>query len=370
MLRQVIRDFATKELAPRAGEIEETGRVPGEVYQRLVELGVIGMPYPEEYGGGGADLLTTTLAVEELARACANTAMIPATQELAAMPIMVAGNGEQKDRYLPPIASGQLRLAFALTEPDAGSDVAAMRTRADRSPTGDYVLQGGKRFISYADLADALVVFAKTDPTAGHRGISAFFVERETKGLRIGKRERKMGFHGFSACEVLFEDVRVPAENRLGREGEGFSIAMATLNKTRPLVAAIGVGLAQGALDQAVQFSKERVQFGQPIASFQGLRFMMADMAMQIEAARQLVYRAAVIIEQEPDKAAMYGAMAKCFATDVAMRVAVDAVQILGGSGYMKDYPVERMLRQAKLLQIVEGTNQIQRVVIAKNLLS
>lgn len=366
MLRQSIKKFAVERVLPIASEIEEKG-MPDELVTMLNQQGIMGLPYDVQYGGGGADLLTMCIAIEELAKVCANTAMVPTTQELGAMPIVLAGNQKQKETYLPRIASGEWRVSFALTEAEAGSDVASMRTRADFDGR-NYIINGSKRFISYADVANILCVFAKTEVEKGSKGISAFIVERSAPGVTIGKKENKMGFRGFSSCEVYFENVIVPQENLIGKEGDGFRIAMQTLNKTRPLVGAIAVGLAQGALDYAVSYSKERKQFGRPIAQFQGLQWMMADMAIQIEAARQLVYRAATVIDNGEPGVALYGAMAKCFATDVAMKVTTDAVQILGGVGYMKDYPTERYFRQAKLLQIVEGTNQIQRVVISSQL--
>lgn len=368
LLRKSVKRFAEEKVAPLAAEIERSGEYPDELVKQMSALGIMGLPYDTEYGGGGADILTMCLAMEELSKVCANTAMVPVTQELGAVPIVVMGNEEQKQKYLPKIASGEYRISFALTEPDAGSDVASMRTTAVFDGE-NYIINGAKRFISYADVADVFSVFTKTDHTKGHKGISAFIIDRNTPGITIGKKEDKMGFKGFNSCEVFFEDVVVPKENLLGKEGDGFTVAMKTLDKTRPLVGIIGVGLAQGALDYAVDYAKIRKQFGNPISKYQGLQWMMADMAMQIEASRQLSYRAATVIGQEGVDSSSLGAMAKCFATDVAMKVATDAVQIVGGSGYMKECPTERYFRQAKLLQIVEGTNQIQRIVIAGQLL-
>jgi alkylation response protein AidB-like acyl-CoA dehydrogenase len=369
MIRQSVRRFAQEKVAPLAAEIEESGHYPDELVQKMNQQGIMGLPYETKYNGGGGNLLTMCVAMEELAKVCANTAMVPTTQELGAMPIVVGGSEQQKQNYLPRIASGESRISFALTEPDAGSDVASMSTKADFDGQ-NYIINGVKRFISYADIADVMCVFAKTDVSKGAKGVSAFIVDKKTPGITIGKKENKMGFRALPSCEVYFENVAVPAKNRLGEEGDGFKIAMKTLDKTRPLVGAIGVGLAQGALDAAVTYTKERKQFGKSISNFQGLQWMMADMTMQIEAARQLVYKAASVIDQGEPGAAMYGAMAKCFATDVAMKVTTDAVQLLGGVGYMKEFPTERYFRQAKLLQIVEGTNQIQRVVIAHQLLN
>ncbi|MFB4163840.1 acyl-CoA dehydrogenase family protein [Alteribacillus sp. JSM 102045] len=367
MFRQSVRRFAQEKVASLAEEIEESGNYPDELLQMMNQQGIMGLPYETKYNGGGGNLLMMCLAMEELASVCANTAMVPTTQELGAMPIVVGGSEEQKQKYLPKIASGESRISFALTEPEAGSDVASMRTKAHFDGR-NYIVNGVKRFISYADVADVMCVFAKTK-TLNEENVSAFIVDKNTPGITIGKKENKMGFRGFSSCEVYFENVMVPPENRLGEEGDGFKIAMKTLDKTRPLVGILAVGLAQGALDTAIAFTKERKQFGHTISQFQGLQWMMADMAMQIEAARQLVYKSAYVIDQGELGGAKYGAMAKCFATDVCMKVTTDAVQLLGGVGYMREFPTERYFRQAKLLQIVEGTNQIQRVVIANQLL-
>jgi alkylation response protein AidB-like acyl-CoA dehydrogenase len=282
---------------------------------------------------------------------------------------MIAGNEQQKQKYLTKVASSEYYCCFGLTEADAGSDVAGMKTKA--IDQGDhYLVNGSKRFITFADSSELMVLFAKTDPSKGMKGISALILEMNTPGITVGKHEDKMGFRGMNSCEVAFDDVKVPKENLLGKEGEGFKIAMKTLDKTRPIVGAIGVGLAQGALDYAIEYAKQRVQFGHPISEFQGLQWMMADMAMKIEAARQLVYKGACLSDAHDPKAGAVGAMAKCFATDVCMGVCVDAIQICGGSGYMKEYPLEKRMRDAKLLQIVEGTNQVQRIVISAALLA
>lgn len=368
MLQQMVRRLAKEKIEPYVKQIDEEKVFPKELVQLFGNQGIMGLPYPEEYGGGNGSIMDTCIVVEEMAKVDANASMVPTNQELGAMPLLIAGNKEQKEKWLPGIARGEKRISFALTEPDAGSDTLSMQTKAVKG--GDYyVLNGTKRFISFSDVADYFVFFVKTNPEAGAKGISAIVAERGTPGLSIGKHEDKMGFRGFHSCEVILEDVKLPKENLLGPEGSGFKTCMITLDRTRPIVAAIGVGLAQGALDFAIQYSKERVQFGKPISEFQGLQFMMAHMAMQIEASRQLVYKAATAAETGNPKTTLYSAMAKCFATDVCMRVCVDALQILGGSGYMKDYPMEKKMRDAKLLQIVEGTNQIQRVVIASNLL-
>lgn len=369
MLRDMVRRMAKEKIAPLAAEIDRERYYPDELIVLLREQGLFGIPFPEEYGGGGHGVLSSCIVVEELAKVCGNSAMVVATQDLGAIPILLAGSEEQKARYLPPLATGEQRISFALTEPEAGSDVASMRTKAEKKGN-EYIINGSKRFISYADVADVMCVFAKTNPDGGARGISAFIVDARSPGISIGKREDKMGFGGFNACEVYFDDVRVPSTNLLGGEGQGFRLAMLTLDKTRPIIGAEGVGLAEGCLEYAIEYSKQRIQFGRPISTFQGLQFMMADMAMLIEASRQLVYKAARAADADDPEMAKLGAMAKCFATDTAMKVSVDAIQILGGVGYMRDYPLERRMREAKLLQIVEGTNQIQRIVIASRILA
>ena len=295
--------------------------------------------------------------------------MVALNHELAATPILIAGTEEQKKKYISRVASGETYMAFALTEPDAGSDVAGMKTKA--VDMGDYYLvNGAKRYISFAADSDVITLFAKTDTSKGLKGISAFIVEKNWPGITVGRHEDKMGFRSLQASEVYFDDVKIPKENLLGKEGSGFKTAMLTFDATRPLVASVGIGLAQGALDDAIEYAKVRVQFGKPISENQGLQWMMADMAMKIEAARQLVYKAACLVDQDDVSAPKFSAMCKCFATDVAMSVATDAVQICGGSGYMKEYPFEQRMRDAKLLQIVEGTNQIQRIVISSYLLA
>jgi len=369
MFRDMVRRIANEKIAPLAEEIEVKGHYPDELIVLLREQGLFGIPIPEEYGGAGHGILTSCLVTEELAKVCSNSAMIIANQELGVTPILLAGNAEQKAKYLPLIASGENRISFALTEPEAGSDVSGIRTKAKRDGN-EYIINGAKRFISCADVADLICVFVKTNSDAGHRGISAIVVDAHSPGITIGKREDKMGFRGFNACEIYFDDVHVPAENLLSGEGQGFRLAMQTLDKTRPIVGSMGLGLADGCLNYAIKYSKERVQFGRPISNLQGLQFMMADMAILVEASRQLIYRAARAADTGDPEAAKLAAMSKCLATDTAMRVSTDAVQILGGSGYMRDYPLERRMREAKLLQIVEGTNQIQRVVIASKLLA
>lgn len=367
-IQQVVRRIAQEKIEPLAAEIEQKG-MSEEVLRLLVEQGIFGLPYPEEFGGGGGENLTFCLVIEELAKVCSNTAMFIVNQELGAMPIMLAGTEEQKLRYLPGIVSGKNICSFAMTEADAGSDVAGMKTTAVLEGN-EYAINGNKQFISLSDSATRLSLFAKTDKDRGSTGISAFIVEKPAPGLEVGKHEDKMGFRGVSNCALIFDNLRIPQENLLGKPGEGFKTAMRTLDATRPLIGALAVGLAQGALDYAVNYCKQRVQFGKAIAQFQGLQFMIADLAMEIEAARQLVYKAASVVDNKGDDLTKLGAMAKCFATDIAMKVSTNAVQLMGGYGYMREYPLERKMRDAKLLQIVEGTNQIQRIVIASAMLT
>jgi alkylation response protein AidB-like acyl-CoA dehydrogenase len=332
-----------------------------------MELPALGIPVA--YGGAGADHVTQAIMVEELARVCASTSVTMLISKLGMMPIFNWGSERLKQTYVPRVASGEAQASYCLSEADAGSDVAAMRCRAVRD--GDhYVLSGTKYWITNAGASDIYTVFAKTDPEAGHRGISCFVVEADW-GVRVAKLEHKMGLRGSPTGEVVFDDVRVPVQNRVGEEGQGFTIAMHTLDRSRPTIGAQAVGIAQGAIDYAAQYMTQRKAFGQPIAEFQGLRFMLADMAMRTEAARTLVYRACSVIDGgDPDnELSMIGAMAKCFASDTAMAVTTDAVQLLGGYGYTTEFPAERFMRDAKITQIYEGTNQIQRVVIAKRLL-
>lgn len=374
MLRQTVQRLAEEKVAPRAAEIDEKDEYPWDLKEMIAEQGLLGAGIPEEYGGTGAGLPSVCLIVEEIAKVSASASLIVAAQELGMMPILLGGSEEQKQKYLPGIADGDQIAAFALTEPNAGSDAGSVKTRAVRE--GDkYLLSGQKCFITNGSIADVFTVFATTDPKAGLKGLSAFIVEKNYPGLSVGKKEHKMGIRGSETTEIIFDNCPVPAENLLGKEGRGFKIAMMTLDCTRPVIGAQAVGIAQGALDYAVNYAKQRVQFGKPIASFQGIQFMLADMATKVEAARQLVYKAAFLIENAKknnvpaSEVSRFSSMAKLFASDVAMQVTVDAVQVLGGYGYMKEYPLERMMRDAKITQIYEGTNQIQRVVIAKNLL-
>jgi len=367
--RTVLRQFCEEKLAPRAAEVDRRAEFPWESFKDCVAMELPALGVPAAFGGAGADHVTQAVMVEEVARVCASTSLSLLISKLGMIPVIEWGSDELRRRYLPRVAAGEAQASYCLSEPDAGSDVASMRTRAVRD--GDsYVLSGTKYWITNAGISDTYTVFAKTDPDAGHRGITAFLVEADW-GVKVTKLEEKLGVRGSPTGEVLFEDVRVPAENRIGEEGQGFYIAMGTLDRSRPTIGAQAVGIAQGALDYATAYLKRREQFGRPLAELQGLQFMVADAAMRLEAARGLVYRACSLIDTgDPDRElTKIGAMAKCFASDTAMAVTTDAVQLLGGYGYTKDFPVERMLRDAKITQIYEGTNQIQRVVIAKRVL-
>jgi alkylation response protein AidB-like acyl-CoA dehydrogenase len=366
--RAAMRQFCEDKIAPRAAEVDRRGEYPWDNFEacKAMELPALGLPV--EYGGAGADHVTQAIMVEELSRVCASTSLIVLISKLGMIPVMNWGSEDLKRRYLPRVASGASQASYCLSEPDAGSDVASMKTRAVRD--GDhYVLTGTKYWITNAGVSDLYTVFAKTDPDAGHRGISCFVVEADW-GVQVLKLEEKLGVLGSPTGEVLLDEVRVPVANRVGEEGQGFYLAMATLDRSRPTIGAQAVGIAQGAIDYATGYMRQREQFGRPIAEFQGLQFMVADMAMKTEAARGLVYRACAMVDEGSPDLTTAGAMAKCFASDVAMEVTTNAVQLLGGYGYTKDFPVERYLRDAKITQIYEGTNQIQRVVIAKRLLS
>ncbi len=367
--RRAVRQMCEDRIAPHAAEVDRDAAFPWDGFKASVEMELPTLGIPVNYGGAGADHVTQAIMVEELARVCASTSVTMLISKLGMMPIFNWGSDYLKNKYVPPVASGEAQASYCLSEADAGSDVAAMRCRAVRD--GDhYVLSGTKYWITNAGASDTYTVFAKTDPDAGHRGISCFVVEADW-GVRVAKLEHKMGLRGSPTGEVVLDDVRVPVENRIGEEGQGFTIAMHTLDRSRPTIGAQAVGIAQGAIDYAAQYMTQRRAFGQPIAEFQGLRFMLADMAMRTEAARTLVYRACSVIDaDDPDnELTMIGAMAKCFASDTAMAVTTDAVQLLGGYGYTTEFPAERFMRDAKITQIYEGTNQIQRVVIAKRLL-
>ncbi|MFH1151453.1 MAG: acyl-CoA dehydrogenase family protein [Actinomycetota bacterium] len=368
MFQESIRDFAKTVVEPRAMEIDEKGEFPWDMVEALKKNGFMGLPFAEEYGGEGADLLTLCIAIEELAKVCVNTSLILGCQELGSTPIKLGASDELKKKYLPMLASGEKLCGFGLTEPEAGSDAASMKSRAVRK--GDkYILNGTKCFITNGGVGEIFSVFAMTDSEKGVRGISAFIVEKEFPGFTVGKHENKLGIRGSSTTELIFEDCEVPAENLLWEEGKGFNLAMMTLDRTRSSIGAQGLGVAAGALEYTIGYMRERVQFGRPIAALQGLQFMVADLAMQVEAARSLVYRAACAVDSEEPGFSALSAMAKCFATDTAMKVTTDCLQLMGGYGYMKEYPIERMMRDAKITQIYEGTNQIQRVVISRALL-
>ncbi|MFO7600503.1 MAG: acyl-CoA dehydrogenase family protein [Candidatus Desulfacyla sp.] len=375
MLKDTVARIAKEQIAPGAEKRDEEAKFAWDMVEVLRENGLFGADFPEQYGGAEMGLFSLCLIIEEIAKVCASTSVILLVHELGTTPIMIAGTEQQKAKYFPKLASGEHLVAFGLTEPNAGSDVSGLKTKAVRDGD-DYVINGTKMFISHADVADLVCIAARTDPSIpGTKGTSIFVVEKGTPGFSIGKHENKMGIRGSSTVEIILEDVRVPAENILAGEGMGFAILMKTLDLTRIPVAVQAVGIAQGALDYAVQYTKERTQFGKPLFSFQGLQWMMADMATQVEAARQLTYKAAALFEKLPknlDRLSKdiirYSAMAKLFAAETAMKVTTDAVQLLGGYGYVKEYPVERMMRDAKITQIYEGTSQIQKVVISSTL--
>ncbi|WP_406945039.1 acyl-CoA dehydrogenase [Halobacillus sp. SY10] len=365
MLRKMVRDFAKNEVEPTAAERDEEERFDREIFDKMAELGLTGTPWPEEYGGIGSDFVSYVIAVEELSRVCASTGVtLSAHISLASWPIYKFGTEEQKQKYLTQLASGEALGAYALSEPGAGSDVSSMRTQAKLD--GDhYVLNGSKVWITNGGVADIYVVFAKTDPNEGNRGISAFIVEKDTPGFTTGKKEKKLGIRSSPTTELIFEDCKIPKENLLGEEGKGFKVAMMTLDGGRNGIAAQAVGIAQGALDESVNYAKEREQFGKPIAHLQGISFKLADMATEIEASRLLTYQAAYL-ESEGLPYSKASAMAKLFAGDTAMKVTTEAVQVHGGYGYTKDYPVERYMRDAKITQIYEGTQEIQRLVVGR----
>lgn len=367
MIQDLARQFAEKVIRPVAAEYDEKEELPWDVVPQAHATGMLNLDIPEEYGGQGLDHLTTAIVVEELAAACAGITTTLMANSLAVTPILIAGTEEQKKRFLEPLCAEPALAAFGLTEPGAGSDVGGIRTSAVRD--GDYyVLNGTKCFITNGGVAKLYVVFANTDPGRGPRGLSAFIVPGDAHGLSGGKKEKKLGIRSSHTADVILQDVRVPKENLLGREGHGFRIAMKTLDTSRPGIGATAVGIARGALEAAIKYSKERVQFGQPISANQAIQFMLADMSMAVDAARLLVWRAAMMVDKG-ENVAVEGAMAKCYAGDVAMKVTTDAVQIFGGYGFMRDYPVEKMMRDAKIMQIYEGTNQIQRSVIGRGVL-
>ncbi|AZQ45392.1 acyl-CoA dehydrogenase AcdA [Bacillus sp. GX] len=367
MIRKMVRDFAKNEVAPTAAERDEEERFDRAIFDQMAELGLTGIPWPEEYGGIGSDYLAYVIAVEELSRVCASTGVtLSAHTSLAGWPIFKFGTEEQKQTFLRPMAEGKKIGAYGLTEPGSGSDAGGMKTIAKRD--GDhYVLNGSKIFITNGGIADIYVVFALTDPESKQRGTSAFIVESDTPGFLVGKKESKLGIRSSPTTEIMFEDCRIPVENLLGEEGQGFKIAMQTLDGGRNGIAAQAVGIAQGALDASVEYARERHQFGKPIAAQQGIGFKLADMATDVEAARLLTYQAAWL-ESEGLPYGKESAMSKVFAGDAAMKVTTEAVQVFGGYGYTKDYPVERYMRDAKITQIYEGTQEIQRLVISRML--
>ena len=367
MLRKMVRDFAEKEVAPTAAERDEEERFDRELFDKMGELGLTGIPWPEEYGGIGSDYVSYVIAVEELSRICASTGVtLSAHLSLASWPIFKYGNEEQKKTFLYRLATGEALGAYALSEPGAGSDVVSMKMTAKKDGD-DYILNGNKVWITNGGVADIYIVFAKTDADLKHKGITGFIVEKGAEGFTFGKKEKKLGIRSSPTTELIFENCRIPKENMLGEEGEGFKIAMSTLDGGRNGIAAQALGIAQGALDASVEYAKEREQFGKPIAHNQGISFKLADMATDVEASRLLTYQAAWL-ESQGKPYGKASAMSKLFAGDAAMRTTVEAVQVFGGYGYTKDYPVERYMRDAKITQIYEGTNEIQRVVISKML--
>lgn len=363
-----VRELARAKIAPRAAEIDQSAEFPRDVVEMFRQQDVFAIAFSPEYGGLSGSALTLAIAVEEIAKVCATSALLLAVQGLGGYPILLGGSDEQKREFLPQLASGNKLAAYALSEPDAGSDPASMSTRAKRE--GDhYALDGTKTWITNGTVADLIVVFAVTDPGQGARGISAFLVDGNSQGLQRNRIHGKLGIRGSDTAELVFSGCRVPAGRRLGAEGDGFRIAMGVLDRSRPQIAAQALGIAAGALEKAVEYAQQRHQFGRPIAEFQGIQFMLADMATQVEAARALTRQACRAVDDLDPQMTVLAAMAKLAASDAAMKVTTDAVQVLGGYGYINEFPVERMMRDAKITQIYEGTNQIQRVVISKSLL-
>jgi alkylation response protein AidB-like acyl-CoA dehydrogenase len=366
--RALVRRMAEEQIAPRAAELDATDEWDEDLYRVLVENELTGVGHAEEYGGSGGGALALGVLVEELSRVAAGLALVPAVSKLGAVPLLLAGTEEQRREMIGGICRGEVLMSYALTEAEAGSDAASLTTRYSREGDG-FVLNGTKRFITGAGVSHAYVVFATSDPSLRTKGISAFLVMRDDPGVSFGRKEDKMGVRGSPTREVVLTDARIPADRLIGAEGEGFTIALATLDHSRPLIGAQALGIAQGAFDVASRYAAERKQFGRAIAEFQGVSFMLADMAMQLEASRLLVYKALALCDAGDPAMTKWSAMAKCFASDAAMRITTDAVQVLGGYGYVREYPVERFMRDAKITQIYEGTNQIQRVVIAREIL-
>jgi alkylation response protein AidB-like acyl-CoA dehydrogenase len=368
-IREAVRDLCEAKVAPYAAEVDEESRYPEEAAQALQQADFHAPHVPEEYGGAGADALATVLVIEEIARVCMSSSLVPAVNKLGSLPVVLSGSEELKKHYLSRLAAGEGGFSYCLSEPEAGSDAVAMKTRAVRDGD-DWVLDGVKRWITNAGVSEYYTVMAVTDPEKGSRGISAFVVEKTDEGVTFGAKEKKLGIKGSPTREVYLDHVRIPSDRMIGEEGTGFETAMETLDHTRVTIAAQAVGVAQGALDFALGYARERQQFGRAIGEFQGLQFLLADMGMKVEAARQLTYAAAGRSERGDADLTFFGAAAKCFASDVAMEVTTNAVQVLGGYGYTRDYPVERMMRDAKITQIYEGTNQVQRIVMARQLLA
>ncbi len=365
-LRDSVRSLSEKEIAPHAQAVDEDHRYPQEAHNALTKAGLFAAHVPTEFGGDGADALAVCIIIEEVARVCASSSLIPAVNKLGSLPLILGGNKEQKERWLRPLAQGK-GFSYCLSESEAGSDASALKTKAERKGDG-WVINGSKKWISNAGESQFYTVIAQTDPSLGSKGITAFVVEKSDAGVSFGAPEKKMGFRGSPTREVYFDNVNIGDDRRISEVGKGFSLAMDTLDHTRITIAAQALGIAQGALDTATKYSHERKQFGKEIFDFQGVQFMLADMAIAVETARQITYAAAAKSERLDKDLKFFSAVSKTYATDVAMKVTTDAVQILGGYGYVSDYPVERMMRDAKLTQIYEGTNQIQRIVIARNL--
>jgi alkylation response protein AidB-like acyl-CoA dehydrogenase len=365
-LRESVRALATKKIAPFAKAVDEESRFPQEAFEALQSADLAAAHVDSKYGGQGADALATVIIIEEVARVCGSSSLIPAVNKLGSLPIILAGSSELKEKYLTQLAAGK-GFSYCLSESEAGSDAAAMKTKAIKSGS-DWIISGSKKWISNAGFSDFYTVLAQTDPALGAKGITAFVIEKSDAGVSFGSHEKKMGFRGSPTREVYFDNVKISDDRRIGDVGSGFALAMKTLDHTRITIAAQALGIAQGAFEVATKYSHERQQFGKEIFDFQGVQFMLADMAMNIAAARTLTYSAAVKSERGEKDLTFFSAAAKCFATDVAMKVTTDAVQVLGGYGYVSDYPVERMMRDAKLTQIYEGTNQVQRVVMARHL--
>jgi alkylation response protein AidB-like acyl-CoA dehydrogenase len=368
LLRKTVREVADDKIAPRAAEIDETAEFPWDVHDALVAADLHAVHVPEAYGGVGADAIASAIVIEEVARACCASSLIPAVNKLGTMGLILAGNEELKATYLGKLARGEGMFSYCLSEPEAGSDAANMKTKAVRDGDG-FVLNGTKRWITNAGVSEFYTVMAVTDADAGARGISAFVVEKGDEGVSFGAPEKKMGIKGSPTREVYFDNVRIPADRMIGEEGSGFKTALRTLDHTRLTIGAQALGVAQGAVDYCIRYVQERKQFGKPIAEFQGVSFLLADMAMKTEAARALIYTAAAMSERMDPQLTFMSAAAKCFASDVAMEVTTNGVQLLGGYGYTRDYPLERMMRDAKITQIYEGTNQIQRLVMSRKLL-